>query len=78
MSLRIRVLASRRIYRREGDVGGQGGHHAIARRGPTLGRALLWRGALGAPPQVPFGLRDLLDLLFMVELISSDSEDISV
>ena len=54
MSLRIRVLASRRIYRREGDVGGQGAHHAIAQ--PH------W---------------DLLDLLFMAELISSDSEDIS-
>ena len=38
---------------------------AIAQRGPTLGRALVWRGALGAPPQVPSGLRDLLDLLFM-------------
>ena len=36
----------------------------------------MWRGALGAPPQVPSGLRDLLDLLFMAELISSDSEDI--
>ena len=33
-------------------------------------------GLWGAP-QVPSGLRDLLDLLFMVELISSDSEDIS-
>ena len=49
---------------------------AIARRGPTLGRALVWRGALGAPPQVPSGLRDLLDLLFMAEKISSNSEDI--
>ena len=47
---------------------------AIARRGPTLGRALVWHRALGAPPQVPSGLRDLLDLLFMAELISSDSE----
>ena len=44
---------------------------------PTLGRALVWRGALGAPPQAPSGLRDLLDLLFMVELISSDFEYIS-
>ena len=45
--------------------GARWGPLAIARRGPTLGRALVWRGALGAPPQVPFGLRDLLDLLFM-------------
>ena len=52
------------------------GHHAIARRGSTLGRALLWRGALGAPPQVPPGLRKLPDLLFKVEKILSDSEDI--
>ena len=57
--------------------GNRWGHQAIARRGPTLGHALLWCGALGAPPQVPSGLQDLLDLLFMVELISSDSEDIS-
>ena len=55
----------------------KGGHHAIARRGPTLGRTLLWCGALGCP-QVPSGLRDLLDLLFMAELISSDSEHISL
>ena len=34
-------------------------------------------GALGCPPQVPSGFWDLLDLLFMVELILSDSEDIS-
>ena len=25
----------------------KGGHHAIARRGPTLGHALVWRGPLG-------------------------------
>ena len=30
----------------------------------------------GVAPQVPSGLRDLLDLLFMEELISFDSEDI--
>ena len=33
-------------------------------------------GALGAPPQVPSGLRKVPDLLFMEEKISSDSEDI--
>ena len=50
MSDHIRVFVSRGIYRRKGDVGGQVGPLAIARHGPTLGRALLWRGALGAPP----------------------------
>ena len=30
----------------------------------------------GGAPQVPFGLQDLLDILFMAEKISSDSEDI--
>ena len=77
MSLRIRVFASRGIYRRKMGVRGLVGPLATARRGPTLGRALVWRGALGAPPQVPSGLRDLLNLLFMVALISPDSEDIS-
>ena len=52
------------------------GPHTIARRGPTLGRADLGCGALGAPPQVPSGLRKLPELLFMAEKISSDSEDI--
>ena len=49
---------------------------AIAGRGPTLGRVLLWCGALGAPPQVPSGLQKLPDILFMEEKILSDSEDI--
>ena len=57
-------------------LGGWWGHHAIARRGPTLGRASYGVGPWGAP-QVPSGLRDLRDLLFMAELISSDSVDIS-
>ena len=52
------------------------GHQAIARRGPTLGRALLGCGALGAAPQVPFGLRKLSELTFMAEKISCNSEDI--
>ena len=51
------------------DVGGLVGPIAIARCGPTLGRALVWRGALGAPPQVPSGLRKLPELLFMAEKI---------
>ena len=57
-------------------VGGLVGPLAIARRGHTLGRTLVWRGALGAPPQVPSGLRKLPDLLFMEEKVSSDSGDI--
>ena len=56
--------------------GARWGPFAIPRRSPTLDRALVWCGALGAPPQVPSGLRDLLDLLFMAEKISSDFEDI--
>ena len=57
--------------------GASQGRHTLAGRGPTLGRALVWHGAVGAPPHVPSRLRDLLDLLFMAEKISSDSEDIS-
>ena len=56
--------------------GARWGPHTLARRGPTLGRALLGCGALGAPPQVPSGLQKLPELLFMGEKISSDSEDI--
>ena len=59
------------------DAEGLVGPPRPTRCGPTQVRALVWRGALGAPPQVPSGLRDLLDLLFMAEKISSDSEDIS-
>ena len=43
----------------------KGGHHAIARRGPTLGRALVWRGPLGGLLWVPSKLRDLLAILLM-------------
>ena len=74
--LRIRVFASRGTYRRRMGARGLVGPHTIAGRGPTLGRTLLWCGALGAPPQVPSGLRKLPDLLFIEEKISSDSEDI--
>ena len=52
------------------------GGHTLAGRGPTLGRAHLWCGALGAPPQVPSGLRKLPKLVFMAEKISCNSEDI--
>ena len=61
----------------KGDVGGQGGppRHSSAR--PHLGPRppMVW--GPGVPPQVPSELQDLLDLLFMAELISSDSEHIS-
>ena len=57
-------------------AGGLVGPHTIARHGPTLGRTPLWCGALGAPPQVPSGLRNLPELLFMEEKISSNFEDI--
>ena len=50
-------------------------HHSWAR--PHLGPRPPMAWGPGGSPQVPSGLRDLLDLLFMVELISSDSEDIS-
>ena len=72
-----RSLFQRHVHGvQRGDGGALGGGHTRARRGPTLGRALLWCGSLGAPPQVPSGLRKLPDLLFMEEKISSDSEDI--
>ena len=57
-------------------AGGLVGPHTLAGHGPTLGRAPMGCGALGAPPQVPSGLRKLPKLLFMAEKISSDSEDI--
>ena len=66
MSLRIRVSRHGEFIGERGTSGAKGAHHAIAQRGATLGRALLWRGALGCPPKVPSKLRDLLDLLFMV------------
>ena len=76
MSLRIRVLASRGIYRREGDVGGQGGppRHSSAR--PHLGPHPPMAWGPGVPPQVPSRLRKLPELLFIAEKISSNSEDI--
>ena len=77
MSLRIRVLASRGIYRRKMDVGALVGppRHSSARPHPRLRPPMAW--APGGSPQVPSGLRSLLDLLFIAEKILSDSEDIS-
>ena len=59
------------------DVGGLVGppRHSSARPHPRPRPPMAWDP--GVPPQVPSKLRDLLDLLFMVELILSDSEDIS-
>ena len=76
MSLRIRVLRRGVFIGERWTPGAWWTTLAIARRGPTLGRTLVWCGALGAPPQVPSGLQSLLDLLFMAEKISSDSENI--
>ena len=56
--------------------GASQGHHTLAGRGATLNRALMGCGPLGARPQVVFGLRKLLDLLFMEEKISPDFDDI--
>ena len=59
------------------DVGGQVGPpgHSLAR--PRLGPRPPMAWGPGGSPQVPSGLWDLLDLLFMAELISSDFENIS-
>ena len=59
------------------DTGGLVGppRHTPAR--PHLGPRPSVAWGPGGSPQVPSGLQDLLDLLFMAELISSDSEDIS-
>ena len=77
MSLLFRVFASRGIYRRKMGTGGLVGpaHHSSARPHPGSRPPMAW--GPGVPPQVPSGLRDLFDLLFMAELISFDSEDIS-
>ena len=70
-------------FLRRGEYIGEGwapgasqGHHTLARRGPTLGRALLGCGPLGASPEVLSGLRKLPDLLFTEEKISPDFDDI--
>ena len=56
----------------------EGGHHAIGVRGPTLGRALVWRGPLVGLHRLPFGLRDLLVILLTMSFVSSNSENISL
>ena len=73
MSLCLRVFASRRIYRREGAVGGPP-RNSSAR--PHLGPRPPMAWGPRVPPKVPSRLRELLDLLFMAEKILSDSEDI--
>ena len=76
MSLRIRVFASGGIYRRRMGAGASQGHHTLAGRGPTLGRAPMGCGPLGPPPQVVFGLRKLPDVICSEEKISPDFDDI--
>ena len=56
--------------------GASQGHHTLPGRGPTLGRALLGCGPLGAPLQVISGLRKLPDLLYSEEKISPDFDNI--
>ena len=56
--------------------GASQGHHTLPGRGPTLGRALLGCGPLGAPLQVISGLQKLPDLLYSEEKISPDFDDI--
>ena len=38
------------------------GSHTLAGRGQGWARALVWRGRLGRPPTLPFGLHKALDL----------------
>ena len=65
-------------FSRQGEYIGEGwgpgasqGHHTLAGRGPTLGRA-----PMGPPPQVVFGLRKLPDVICSGEKISPDFDDI--
>ena len=49
-----------------GTSGARCAHHVIARRNPTLGHALLWRGALGCPPgalRTPVSPRSFIDCI---------------
>ena len=62
----------------EAASGAARGSHAIGGHGPPLGRAQLWRGGLGAPLHLPFGLRVPLVILLTVQFVSSDSENISL
>ena len=59
------------------DVGGQVGPPGHSSARPHLGPRPPMACGPGGSPEVPSELRDLLDLLFMAELISSDSVDIS-
>ena len=51
---------------------------AIGGHGPHLGHAHLWRGVLGAPLRLPFGLRVPLIILLTVQFVSFDSKNISL
>ena len=59
------------------DVGGQVGPPGDSSARPHLGPRPPMAWGPGGSPEVPSGLRDLLDLLFMAELILSNSKDIS-
>ena len=50
-------------YTRRGNLGVVPGGLVIARRGPTLGRAQVWRGAHLAPPGASFWLAPASDIL---------------
>ena len=57
------VIFHRKTHRARRGVGeATPGSHAIAGRGWGWGRAQVWRGHLGRPPTLPFGLYIALDL----------------
>ena len=78
MTIPPRVYTSGAYIGEEAASGAARGGVAIGGRGPHLGRAHLWRGGLGAPLCLPFGLHVSLVILLTVQFISSDSENISL
>ena len=56
--------------------GASQGHHTLAGRGPTPGRAPMACGPLGAPPRWSSDFRKLPNVLFTEEKISPDFDDI--
>ena len=57
------IIIHRKTRRaRRGDEVAARGHHAIVGRSQGWARALVWRGRLGRPPMLPFGLHKALDL----------------
>ena len=50
---------------RRGDEVAARGNHAILGHGQGWDRALVWRGRLGHPPTLPFGLLKALDLIII-------------